>query len=307
MRIGLVDLYVDLEGVRARNVFAAIFKGVLGDNARPRKIKDALDKARTASCDLVVFPGWTVVANKPPKWLTDLSEGRTLVFECVPRSTAVTPKGGSKRTKARSLAEPKCYVYADSKPIIDGAKQAFSTARGPWVKGTRLNEDGQRFAKEASSLAPAGRRWNLSQHMRAGLILCGEVSFVSGGGRQKAINLGLDPAWEDVGLTEKRLSTIRLFVNPSHAPGGPQAIRDKRAWLSNRHRNGLLLNTANAHSGGYTVKDEDGNNRLGHKRLNGIAKVWTGGKPADAALRPVPGDLVCDGYRVWLFDVPAWR
>jgi hypothetical protein len=98
-------------------------------------------------------------------------------------------------------------------------------------------------------------------------------------------------------------------LNPSHAPGGPQALRDKRAWLSKQ--GGLLINTANGHSDGFTVirKARPSSSARkarspGHRGVNGLARVFAAGKDVTDSLEDAHGRLE-DGYRVWTYDTEA--
>lgn len=69
------------------------------------------------------------------------------------------------------------------------------------------------------------------------LMVCGEANIVDGGGGRP----GRAPP--DVPAAVLQAS---LVVNPAHTPGGPQAIRDKRCWLSEK---GVVVTTANTYSG----------------------------------------------------------
>jgi hypothetical protein len=89
MRIGVVELHVQARSGSARDVVGAIAK----DRSREAKVRASIEAARRASCDLVVLPGWTIIAGTIPPWLRRLSRDCTLVFECLPAAHVRTENG----------------------------------------------------------------------------------------------------------------------------------------------------------------------------------------------------------------------
>src|SRR5438128_1071498 len=83
MKFGLVELHVDLSALTAHDPADAVHQGIRRDAGRPRTVQYALDHTVRCGCDLVLFPGWTLVASKPPPWLVEASAGRTVVVECL--------------------------------------------------------------------------------------------------------------------------------------------------------------------------------------------------------------------------------
>ncbi len=51
------------------------------------------------------------------------------------------------------------------------------------------------------------------------------------------------------------IGRVRVVANPAHTASQPQALRDKRAWLS---RGGILPHTANTHGDGWESEVEGG-------------------------------------------------
>ena len=296
MKIGMVDLYVDLNGINAEDRFSAIQQGIVRDSSRSKTVLRAANAAAAAGCDIIVFPGWTVVANQPPAALKRASEGRTIVMECVPRSVG---RGPSASPKGQRTLKVRGFVLHDGRIAVGPTLQELAWARQVWEDGARteLSEGGLELAAQAISRAPQGRRWRHPELGETMLLLCGEANFVGGRGTT-CYNAD---AFKAEGLTAKLLRSVKIFLNPSHAPGGPQAIRDKRAWLSKG--GSVLVNTANAHSDGYTIVGTAGGRTVGKKRLNGISKIWKNGKNADPKREWEAGDLIHDGFQVWSFPV----
>lgn len=96
MKWGLIELYVDLEGVRAASATLAVRLGITRDpDHRAGVVRTALERARDLGCEFVLFPGWTLVAAAPPPWLLDLTAGVTVVAEMLlpdPAPTTTPPR-----------------------------------------------------------------------------------------------------------------------------------------------------------------------------------------------------------------------
>jgi hypothetical protein len=306
MKIGLIELYTDIEGVHGTSTFAAIRDGVVRDRSRTAKVVAATRAAVAADCGVIVLPGWSCVADKPPSAVVELSAKRTIVLECIPKRGVTTPSSKARTTDEDNSSRAMGFVIHNRSVVVGPTLQVFSRAAEPWANCAELNEQGGRkFAAVVQARGPVGRRWLHPEIGETMLLLCGEANFVCGGGRGGRAACYNDEAFEREGLTRQLLRSVKLFLNPSHAPGGPQAIRDKRAWLSS---GSILVNTANAHSDGFTVEEEIEGTRQtrkapGRRRLNGVAKLWVGGRAADGRLVHVAGDLLRDGFRVWTYTV----
>jgi hypothetical protein len=83
-----------------------------------------------------------------------------------------------------------------------------------------------------------GRHWDHPRLGRITILLCGENNLVGGG----SVDCYHRRAVLDAGRPEKWHKQTRLFINPAHVTGMPQAARDKRAWLAKPAR---LVATAN--------------------------------------------------------------
>ena len=94
MKYGLVELHVDLAGIRANSQTNAVMEGIRRDSRRADTVQQALAAAVQYGCDFILFPGWTLVDTSPPSWLLRASADRTIVFECLSPRAAV--RGGTK-------------------------------------------------------------------------------------------------------------------------------------------------------------------------------------------------------------------
>ncbi|MBK6533728.1 MAG: hypothetical protein IPF99_30325 [Deltaproteobacteria bacterium] len=218
-------------------------------------MRTALDQAVAGGAEWIVFPGWTLVGTSPPAWLLEASKERTIVCEClhpdwtadkevrVPRETVGkerrTPLGAADRVADDKLRAPEPPVWpAWTTYVLKGGRAAIEAT--------------QRFARaddrDAGSPALLG---DLSAGSRSNgdsiLWICGEVELLSGGGGHP--DGGANRVRNTTGHPDSLLRGGGIVLNPSHTRAGPQASRDKRAWLSHK---GWLLNTANTHAGGWT-------------------------------------------------------
>lgn len=66
MKFGVVELSVDMRGIRASGATDAVWQGIRRDEQRAAVVRRALDHAVRHGCDLVVLPGWTLVEPAPP-------------------------------------------------------------------------------------------------------------------------------------------------------------------------------------------------------------------------------------------------
>lgn len=282
MKFGLIELFVDLNGILAESASDAVCKGIRQDpQKREETVRGAVDAARRCGCDFVVLPGWTLEASKPPGWLVELSLGRTIVFECLhplkPQKTQPVAKKG-KITPTISTAEIspdasdypwRTFVAEDGKLVVGPARQRVVQAADLW-SGEVLSENALALVSDLLAEGPIVRRWSVSGVGDAMLLICGEANFVGGGGRSKCWN---HETVEKAGLTVQRLTSLKVIANPSHTRSGPQALRDKRAWLS---RGGILLHTANIHSNGW--KKVNGDGAVPGKASHQAAIAWVQGE-----------------------------
>jgi hypothetical protein len=140
MKFGVVELPVDPRGIRASGATDAVWQGIRRDEQRDAVVRRALHHAVGHGCDLVVFPGWTLVEPALPPWLLDASAGCTVVVECILPDTK--PRSGSPR-KGRPASKGKVrsagvapvpetipswcrwrgYVVADGQVVVGRAPQ----------------------------------------------------------------------------------------------------------------------------------------------------------------------------------------
>ena len=243
MRVGLVELHVDLCGRQP----ACLRDAVMKDTERDAKVRAAVADACRQECEIVLFPGWTVVAEGVPAWLSALSKDCTLIFECVPPD-----QRGSKTIMKQdddATFDGRFHVLRDGRLLLkQPARQVLAGAGQIAARGDEL----------ARELGDSGkRRWTAGSR-EALLIVCGEVNVVSGGGSSRA-------RWDRKDLPESDMRGGRLILNPAHTRMAPQAVRDKQAWLS--RRGGFLLTTANVYAG---------TSRSSHR----AADAWTNGRRA---------------------------
>jgi hypothetical protein len=286
MKFGLVELYVHLHGIREATQTNAVMQGIRRDPDRANAVRRALDEAKRADCSFVLFPGWTLVEDGPPAWLLALSAGRTVVFEYLAPDRAQGKGGAAGKGQAAPAASKgrsspddtevpswcswRSCVAVDGRLVVGPAPQYVAEAPELWG-GEDLSPRGSTLVQSLQRPGPDGRRWTIPGVGAAMLVVCGEVNFVGGGGPADCYN------WESVeaaGLTEEGLAGVRCVVNPAHTLSSLQALRDKRAWLS---RGGLLLQTANIHSGGWEKTGESGSvpGRASHE----AARAWVRREP----------------------------
>ena len=266
MKFGLVELLVDVRGIAADRATTAVCQGIRRDPGRAAVVRNVLHHTRRLCCDFVVLPGWSLVADRPPAWLLELSTGRTIIVECLAPASDVTAATPAKGRKHKPLPPPAkgapvvveaevpawCfwsgYVVQDGRVVVGPAPQYVAEAAEPW-DGDELSASGAALVRDLQVHGPAGRRWTVPRGGDAMLLICGEANIVAGGGPAKCRNY---ETVEDAGLTEANFASVRLVANPAHTRAGPQALRDKRAGLS---RGGVLLHTANTHGAGWVRKD----------------------------------------------------
>jgi hypothetical protein len=290
MRWGLVELHVDLSGLTALGPTDAVIAGIRRDAQRPDAVRAAVEHARRLGCGFVLLPGWTVVAGEPPAWLLGLSAGVTVVAECLlPEAPARRTAGRVKGERGQPTGEGapaddedapglpwRGFVLRDGQVVVGPARQHVAGAAELWA-GDALSEPGRALVRDLQARGPEGRRWSVPEIGEAMLLMCGEANLVAGG--------GLSACWHyeavaEAGLTEEALKEIRVVANPAHTRSGPQALRDKRAWLS---RGGVLIHTANTYSGGWS---QGGSEDVAARRSSHAAAcAWVAGELADLEVR----------------------
>lgn len=309
MKWGLVELCVDVTGLRAASAAQAVRLGVAGDaDGRTAAVRAALERARELGCEFVLFPGWTLVGNTPPAWLLDLTGGVTVVVEMLLpdlETAGATPRKGA-RSAATPVAEKGTrsptdsvrpawatweeFVVRDGQVVVGPCAQFIAEAPELW-DGSELSPSGSALAQALAAHGPGGRRWEEPGVGEAMLVMCGEANVVGGGGPAECYH------WDAVasaGLTAEGLRRVRLVANPAHTASRPQALRDKRARLS---RGGVLVSAANTHGGGWK-QERDGEVTNG-KASYGAARAWVRGKQQELQ------EHVGDGYAVMTFDWSA--
>ncbi|HUY88411.1 MAG TPA: hypothetical protein VMV10_06735 [Pirellulales bacterium] len=186
------------------------------------------------------------MAVAPPKWLLELSNGCTIVVELL---------------SPQEAERPQVYILHNGKRILEPAQQYVAKRNDLW-KGENLSRDAVALLY---NLQERKRRWAVPGIGEALLYICGEVNIVGSGDQMR----------EEVrraGLREQDLRAP-LVINPSHTLSPLKRMRDKRAWLS---QGGLLIHTANIHSGGWGRND---NKHANASRT--AAKVWVCGQSSD--------------------------
>lgn len=199
----------------------AIKNGILASpHERLERVRRVMESPIAEAADLLLFPGWTLVGASPPKWVIAASKGRTVVLEMLPDQG----QGNAKKVRwART------YVLRDGSVIRGGIEQLLSSSDEAWEQGTATTE-----AHQVALETRTTRRWKLGGGRTATFMICGEINAVLKHGKSFPTPGGA------------QLPGADLVVNPSHTRMGPQAARDKRAFLA---RDGLVLCTANIYSG----------------------------------------------------------
>lgn len=257
MRVALVELDVDLTGVRAdgRPLSRCVREGIGRAPQRGAQVRAALVAATASECDVIVFPGWTLVGRRPPAWLLAASKHLTISVEMF---SAASARGSSGR-------DWQTYVLDDGNVLIGPSPQVIATSG-------ELN-DAALHAALLHEIVHA-RLGSIRGRTDALLLVCGEANVVRGGGASRDLR--------PHGIATRTLQQP-LVLNPAHTPGGPQAMRDKRAWLSRR---GCVVTTANTFSG-----------LAGHNSKRTAAIAWVRGERVP--LREAESGA---GWRLKVFD-----
>lgn len=302
MKYGLVELHVDLDGLTAPSATDAVMAGIRRDGRRADTARAAVEHARRLGCGFVLLPGWTVVADEPPGWLLGLSAGVTVVAECLrpapasggvvtkakatPKATA-TAKGGAAgpREGEDDSDAPawNAYVIRDGEVVVGPARQCFAESGQMW-DGEQLSEVGAELVGRLREPAPSGRRWSVPGVGPAMLLLCGEANVVAGGGPSGCWHY---QSVAVAGLSEAELREVCAGLATTHTRSGPQALRDKRAWLS---RGGILLHTANTHSGGWRKSRGTGEGTVAGRASHSAACAWVRGEAVELDLEVDSGE-----------------
>lgn len=280
MKAALVELSIDptQHPSDERRTFSAVLQHALrrAALAREQAVKAALASAVAGGADWIVFPGWTVVGTCPPPWLVDASQGRTIACECL------HPDGTADKEHRAPVATGKERRAPD--PTIGGAH----VATAPWPSWTTyLLRDGEVRVAATQRFARANDRARgsdaLITDLEAGgrsdgdaiLWICGEVELLSGGGGRRGG--GKNPVRNATKCEDSKLRGGGIVLNPAHTRAGPQASRDKRAWLSG---DGWLLSTANRHTEGWTFWGVDKQGQFTGPYIAGASQtaagVWRG-------------------------------
>ena len=233
IRYGLVELYVELPEHPFPSLSDAIASTIQSQPAK--RLADVLKILRapeTQNLDLIEFPGWTLVDDEVPKEVVAASGGRTVVLEMLPAEQ--TDAAAGKRSVKEGAPDDegelspitwKTLVIHKGKVLGPVVQKLVTSADAG--QGDAPTEEMLQLQKELSN---GVRSWDAG----ASLWVCGEVNAIYGRGDKLA------PWVPDLPLD------WRLIANPAHRPSKLPAMQDKRAYLS---RQGLLLMTANTHSG----------------------------------------------------------
>jgi hypothetical protein len=238
-RMGVVELFVDIERGRHPTLAAAIMGSIRRDaKARQNDVLSILRDERLTSLDLIMFPGWTLVGNDLPNEMIKAAANRTVVIEMLPPETESVDRGKGESGKVTSIKAAKGSASSDEE--VPWRTYVLHRGRklGPFSQ--RLitsghagvgNTPSQRTHMLMSELAGRERSWSPG----SSLWICGEVNALYGGGRGGNV----------VPWIEGFPTNWKIVANPAHTPNRLQAMRDKRKHLSAA---GVLLTTANTHS-----------------------------------------------------------
>lgn len=295
MKAALIELWID--PTQSPSAEPRKFSGVLQDTLRRTvgdrelAVKLALKQAVAGGADWIVFPGWTVVGTSPPAWLLKASEGRTIVCECLhPDGTA-----DKEDPIARDAADKERRIPPSTDDrAANGERDAPEPPVWPaWTTyalkdGSTAIQATQRFARaddrDAGSPALLQDLTSLSRSTGDAILwICGEVELLSGGGGHP--DGGANQVRNATGQADSLLRGGGVVLNPSHTRAGPQASRDKRAWLS---EGGWLLNTANTHAGGWTFWEFDEEGRPSQRHTARISRRAAGAWHKGSRLRDKP-------------------
>jgi hypothetical protein len=232
-KVGLVELYVELLSVSA-SVSAAV-QVALKRQSRSREatIRDVLAHKELLDLDVLAFPGWTLVGEALPSWVTKACGNRAVVIEMLHgRADAVASKHRAQPKAVAGLGSPpwSTYVVQGGSVVVDGARQLIVEAND--ARG----DDGVKRVDQLSSqlqrVGPTGRRFSHSMLGEGGVLICGEVNSA-------LIEAGA------VRVPPRFPRDLSLIVNPAHTPSSLDAMRRKRAALSLGR---VLVTVANGHS-----------------------------------------------------------
>lgn len=217
-RFALIELYCDLLQSPS-GWLPTLLSDTLraAPEAREQAVRDVLAALRGIEVQVVVFPGWTLVGNEVPEWVTEATEGRTFAVEMLP-------------PEAEEPAQ--AFVIRDRQVLVGPVAQLFWSGDDVGYIGSP-SEEAVQLAAELAGAAP-DRRWSETAWPSAGLILCGEVNVIkTEGGNTEPTVAGL-PSFD-------------LILNPAHTPSKLPAMTTKRRYFSRMRPNGVLLSTATIH------------------------------------------------------------
>lgn len=192
-----------------------------------RRVRQVVEHTARLGSDVICLPGSSmpIEGEVLPPWLHEAAKGRVIALE------TFTTGGNVKQSAYDSDAGNSRRGWL----LVNGA-----VALGPLsqlvVKGTDAKKaPGQRLQSEILE----GRRSVELDCGSAVLLICGEINVVEGGGPSPRLRWGS----RDMRLWWESLPRPRIVLNPTHTRMGPQAPRDKRAWLS---QDGAVLCPDNA-------------------------------------------------------------
>jgi hypothetical protein len=262
MKFGLIELHLDVNGTGS-NAGLVCLDAIQSNPAdREQNVRLAVQRARISGCDFILAPGWTLRKGEPPDWLLESSTACTIVAECLSRS-GVTG----------------VYVMHAGQIVLGPVRQRIGEAKELTKKGSSSG-DADALMHE---LRAGSRRWAVPGIGDAILYICGEVNIVG------SCEHRVRKVAADAGVTERSL-LASLVVNPSHTASPLPAMRDKRAWLSQR---GLLIHTANTYSSGWTKKRQAD---LPGKASITAAKAWSRGRPLNLVMEGCHQPALGNGY-----------
>jgi hypothetical protein len=177
----------------------------------------ALAAAKHAHCNLVVFPGWTLVGESLPHSILRDMEGMTVVCELIPI------RNPAEKTSADGGVPKTMYVVQNGQVILKAVQRV--------ARSGDLYENADTLVADLR----ARRRFGV-RGLDVLLLICGEVNLLKGSnqfGRFRPFAGCMQDLAADV------------IVNPAHTPTNLPAMVDKRAHLAKQ----LLVTTANTFEG----------------------------------------------------------
>jgi hypothetical protein len=257
-------------------------------DARLHDVLRILEDPRTADLGLIVFPGWTLVGKDLPEEVIKAAEDRTVVIETLLPASERLAGLKSKSGKASFIKATKGAKSWDEEVpwhtyVIHGGEKSepYSQRIITSAQAGRVGNPSPRVLMLNEELVSGRRSWTSG----SALWICGEVNALYGGGRSEKVEpliASLPVKWS-------------IVANPAHRPKGPQAMRDKRAYLS---RGGVLLTTANTHNGWEDSK------RHWQNAGKTAAQIYRGGRrvPLESMRGSAPAPFEIEGHRIVIIE-----